>query len=104
MMSDLRDVEILCDVHLVPMRLTSDYVHVQPTDIFPSDLRKCMDISCTRRFSELQGYVDVIENRIDGVNRKLKYCPEGHRGMAIVRVVNGVPEWKCLHRGCECSK
>jgi hypothetical protein len=92
--------EILCDVHLKPMRVPST---ASGTSAFGKEpwrdtFRACAEAECHSHFNRNKGYVDIRDSRI--IDHKHNWCRDHKEPKAVVAVRSGQPIWQCLHEDC----
>jgi hypothetical protein len=92
--------EILCDVHLKPMKLAAT---VSGVDTFRKEpwsdtFRACAEEGCHTQFNRNKGYVDIRDSRV--IDHKHNWCRNHKEPKAIVAVRSGQPVWQCLHEDC----
>src|SRR5882672_4156942 len=83
--------EIMCDVHLKPMRLLST---ASGTEAFGKEpwsdtFKACAEAGCHSHFNRNKGYVDIRDSRIIG--HKHNWCRDHKEPKAVVAVRFGQP-------------
>jgi hypothetical protein len=92
--------EILCDVHLTPMRLssTASGINTHRNEPWTDTFRACGAPGCHTHFNRNKGYVDLRDSRI--IDHKHNWCRHHKEPKAIVAVRSGQPVWQCFHDEC----
>jgi len=92
--------EILCDVHLTAMTLSSTAtgINTRRKEAWSDTFRACAEPGCHTHFNRNKGYVDIRDSRI--LDHKHNWCREHKEPKAIVAVRFGQPVWQCLHESC----
>jgi hypothetical protein len=96
------EIDVLCDIHHTSMKMIQYKWGVSSGNDNVSTFMHCLE--CTRHYSPLQGYVDIVKEAMDTTSRRSNHCPNEqrawHGSMAIVGVKDGNFVWKCLHTEC----
>jgi hypothetical protein len=92
--------EILCDVHLTPMTLssTASGMNTHRNEPWSDTFRACAEPRCHIHFNRNKGYVDIVDSRL--IDHKHNWCRHHKEPKAIVTVRFGQSVWQCLHENC----
>jgi hypothetical protein len=92
--------DILCDLHLKPLRVlsTASGVDTFRKEQWSDTFRACAEPGCHTHFNRNKGYVDIRDSRI--IDHKHNWCRNHKEPKAIVAVRSGQPVWQCLHDNC----
>jgi hypothetical protein len=92
--------DILCDVHLTPMKLssTASGINTVRKEHWSDTFRACAEPGCHSHFNRNKGYVDIRDSRI--IDHKHNWCRHHKEPKAIVAVHSGQPVWQCFHEDC----
>ena len=85
----------LCDKHGKPMT-TSGF----PDDLFGLRAFYCNQPGCTRAYNTSNGYVEIVDGRID-LPQERQTCPRDGTAMFLESVTHeGFQNWRCTQTRC----
>ena len=92
--------EILCDIHLTPMKLrsTTSGVNSHRNELWSDNFRACAEPGCHTHFNRNKGYIDIRDSRI--IDHKHNWCRKHKEPKAVVIARAEKPVWQCFHEHC----
>lgn len=95
-----KELQVLCDVHRELMTLVGYKASNGHGGEWQEWYYHCNEAECSRHFSLSQGYLDMVDGRIDRSRFLMKQCPERHDRLTFKAIVaissEGEFTWQCL--------